>query len=251
MTANLLVLGGTTEATDLCLRLAETGVRAVLSLAGRVERPKRQPLPMRLGGFGGVEGLHRYLLEEQITHVIDATHPFAAQMSHNAVTACDRANVPLVALTRTPWHREPGDTWQTVPDIAGASAALDRPPSRVLLAVGRMHLRDFATQPQHHYVLRIVDPPTAPLPLPDTEVILDRGPFSIKGDTALMQDHRIEIVVSKNSGGTGAIAKIIAARNLGLPVIMIDRPKMPPRAEVHDVDAVMEWLAHHDTDLGV
>ncbi|WP_375174955.1 cobalt-precorrin-6A reductase [Pseudooceanicola sp.] len=251
MTPNLLVLGGTTEASALCRRLAEAEITAQLSLAGRVERPKRQPLPVRIGGFGGVDGLVRTLQDEGITHVIDATHPFAAQMSRNAIAACARAQVPLLALTRPAWKAEPGDQWQHVPDIAGAVAALDRAPTRVLLAVGRMHLADFAPNPQHHYVLRLVDPPEAPLPLPDRTVIVDRGPFSLENDRALMLDHGIGIVVSKNAGGTGASAKILAARALGLPVIMIDRPSIPTRPEVHDVEAAMTWLGAHGVDLGV
>lgn len=251
MTPNLLVLGGTTEASALCRRLAEAGVTAQLSLAGRVERPKRQPLPVRIGGFGGVDGLVRTLQDEGITHVIDATHPFAAQMSRNAIAACARAQVPLLALTRPAWKAEPGDQWRHVPDIAGAVAALDRAPTRVLLAVGRMHLADFAPNPQHHYVLRLVDPPEAPLPLPVCTVIVDRGPFSLENDRALMLDHGIKVVVSKNAGGTGASAKILAARDLGLPVIMIDRPDIPERPEVHDVEAAMTWLGSHGVDLGV
>ncbi|MFV0513220.1 MAG: cobalt-precorrin-6A reductase [Jhaorihella sp.] len=251
MTANLLILGGTLEATALCARLAQLRLHATLSLAGRVARPKRQPLPLRVGGFGGESGLTRYLKSEAITHVIDATHPFAAQMSRNAIAACAEADVPLVALTRAPWQAQDGDRWTHVHDMAGAVAALDRPRARVLLAVGRMHLAEFTPNPQHHYVLRLIDPPETPLPFPDCTVTIDRGPFTTRGDTALMKDHRIDLVVSKNSGGSGAVSKITAARSLGLPVIMIDRPDMPPRNEVHDTDAALSWLASHGIDLGV
>lgn len=251
MTANLLILGGTTEATALALRLAQTGIPGTLSLAGRVTRPKRQPLPLRIGGFGGVEGLGAYLKDNRISHVVDATHPFAAQMSRNAIAACTQADVPLIALSRAPWAAQPGDDWHHVRDIAGAVAALDRPASRVMLAVGRMHLAEFAPNPQHRYLLRLVDPPEAPLPLPDAQVIVDRGPFTVAGDRALMEDHGTELVVSKNSGGSGAVAKITAARELGLPVIMIDRPALPDRREVFTVDAVLDWLSHHKADLGV
>lgn len=206
---------------------------------------------MRLGGFGGVVGLKSYLNNAAITHVVDATHPFASQVSHNAVTACADCNVPLVAFTRAPWTAVDGDTWQHVPDIPGAVAVLNRPRQRVLLAVGRMHLNAFAPNPQHHYVLRLVDPPLKPLPLPETTVIVDRGPFTVEGDMDLMRAQGIECVVSKNSGGTGAVAKITAARQLGLPVIMIDRPPMPARAEAHSVEAVLRWLRDHGANLGV
>jgi len=230
--------------------VAEAGLRGIVSFAGRVERPKRQPLPQRIGGFGGVDGLRDYLAAHQITHVVDATHPFAAQMSRNAQMACAEAGVPLIALTRAPWVAQPGDSWTHVPDIAGAVAALDRPASRIMLAVGRMHLNDFAPNPQHFYLLRLVDPPQSPPPFPDHHVLVSRGPFTAADDRALMETHGIDLIVSKNAGGTGAYAKIEAARTLGLPVIMIDRPAIPDRAEAYSVGEVMAWLGHC-ADLGV
>lgn len=251
MRPRLLILAGTTEATALARAAAEGGIAATMSYAGRVAQPLRQPLPQRVGGFGGAAGLADYLRAQEITHVVDATHPFAAQMSRNAVEACATAGVPLIALTRPPWVAQPGDRWIRVPDIPGAVAALDRARSRVMLAVGRMHLAAFAPNPQHFYLLRLVDPPAAPLPFPDAEVIVDRGPFDTATDLALMRRHGIQIVVSKNAGGTGAHAKIAAARSLGLPVVMIDRPAPPARSEVHDVAAVLDWLDHSGTDRGV
>lgn len=251
MTPNLLILGGTTEATALANALAKAGVKGTVSFAGRVERPIRQPLPQRVGGFGGAEGLARYMRAEKITHLVDATHPFAAQMSRNAVAASAQAEVPMIALTRPKWDPEPQDKWQHVADIAGAVAALERAPLRVMLAVGRMHLADFAPNPQHFYLLRLVDPPKAALPLPDAQVIVARGPFTEPDDRALMQEHRIDIVVSKNAGGSGAYAKIAAARALGLPVIMIDRPSVPERHEVATPADVLAWLSHQETDRGV
>ncbi|SEM91200.1 precorrin-6A reductase [Loktanella fryxellensis] len=251
MSPNLLILGGTTEASALAALLAARRLQGTVSFAGRVAHPTRQPLPARVGGFGGVAGLVDYLTARRITHVIDATHPFAAQMSHNALAACAQARVPLIALTRPAWQRQDGDDWLHVPDIAGAVAALDRPATRVMLAVGRMHLAAFAPQPQHDYLLRLVDPPDCPLPLPRTTVIVDRGPFAADADRALMERHRIRIVVAKNAGGTGASAKIAAARALHLPVVMIDRPVLPARHEVHDPAAVLDWLAHDAALRGV
>ncbi len=251
MTPNLLILGGTTEATALCRVLSERGLHGTISFAGRVDRPVRQPLPQRVGGFGGVAGLANYLRAEKITHVIDATHPFAAQMSHNAVTACAQAGVPLTALTRAPWAAQTGDIWTHVPDIPQAVAALDRPAERIMLAIGRMHLAEFEPLPQHFYLLRLVDPPKAPLAFPDHHVLVDRGPFEAASDQRLMTDHKISLVVSKNSGGTGARAKLDAAQALQIPVIMIDRPPMPKRHEVHSIDRVLHWLHHAPTDLGV
>ena len=244
MAANLLVLGGTTEATALCRRLAEEGIPGTISFAGRVERPVRQPLPQRVGGFGGADGLASYLKDNGISHVVDATHPFAAQMSRNAVAACAQSSTPLIALTRAPWQAESGDRWTRVADIAGAVAALDRPAQNVMLAVGRMHLAEFGPNPQHRYLLRLVDPPKAPLPFPEYHAEIDRGPFTLDNDLALMRAHDIGLVVSKNAGGTGAQAKILAARQLGLEVIMIERPALPDRQEAHDIQSVIDWIGH-------
>ncbi|WP_037310314.1 cobalt-precorrin-6A reductase [Ruegeria halocynthiae] len=240
---NLLILGGTTEANALAKAVAAQGVSAVYSYAGRVDTPRPQPLPVRAGGFGGADGLAGYMRDNAVTHVIDATHPFAAQMSGNAVTACREVGVPLAALTRPAWHAQDGDRWAHVPDITAAVAALSGPAQRVFLAVGRMHLEDFAVQSQHHYLLRLVDEPDA-LPSPHCDVVVSRGPFSEADDRALMQRHGIELVVSKNAGGTGARAKLDAARALGLPVLMIDRPALPQRVELSSVTQVLDWLAH-------
>lgn len=230
------------EASALAAALAGAGIPATLSYMGRVERPRPQPVPVRIGGFGGVEGLVDWLRAHRVTHLVDATHPFAAQMSAHAVAAAARAGVPLVALVRPAWQPGPGDRWLRVPDMAAAVAALAGPPRRVMLAIGRMHLGAFAAQPQHHYLLRLVDPPTAPPPLPRHRVVVDRGPFTLAADRALMVEHGIELVVSKNAGGEGARAKLEAARELGLPVVMIDRPAIPPRFELGSVAEVMAWL---------
>lgn len=247
MQPTLLILGGTTEATALgklidAQGLLSKGLHATMSFAGRVERPARHPVPRRIGGFGGVAGLVRYLRDHGVTHVVDATHPFASQMSFNAVEACAQAGVPLIALTRPAWQAEPGDSWTHVPDIAGAVAALDRPAQNVMLAVGRMHLEAFAPNPQHRYLLRLVDAPSTPPPFPHHAIEVSRGPFTHDGDLALMQSHEIQLVVSKNAGGTGAYAKISAARALGLPVVMIDRPSQPERAECADPQGVLDWM---------
>ncbi|WP_033922782.1 cobalt-precorrin-6A reductase [Sphingomonas sp. 37zxx] len=247
---NILILGGTTEASALAQALAKRGARAMLSYAGRVASPKAQPIPVRIGGFGGADGLAAYLRAEAITHLVDATHPFAARMSGNAVEAAVAAGVPLIALTRPGWTPEPGDDWHRVGDIAAAVAALAGPRRRVMLALGRMHVAAFVEQPQHHYLLRFVDSPDAAPVLPDHHLIVDRGPFDVAGDAALLRDHAIDLVVCKNAGGTGAQAKLIAARQLGLPVLMIDRPVLPPRTQVHAVADALRWIGHA-ADRGV
>jgi precorrin-6A/cobalt-precorrin-6A reductase len=238
----VLLLGGTTEAAQMARALAKAGVDAVYSYAGRTESPVAQPLPVRVGGFGGSEGLAAYLKAEGISHMIDATHPFAAQMSRNAVEACAATHTPLIALERETWQAVEGDNWQHVPDLAGAAASLGATPRRVFLAIGRQNLDAFASATQHHYLLRLVDPPTEPLPLPHAEAVIARGPFTVEGDRALLRDHRIDIIVAKNAGGAGAEAKLVAARELGLPVILIDRPQVPVRRVARTVGEVMAWL---------
>lgn len=243
-----LILGGTTEGNRLAAALAAEGLPAIHSLAGRTEAPRAQPVPVRVGGFGGVAGLVRYLKDAGVGRVIDATHPFAAQMSRNAVSACAAAGVSLLALERPPWVAGPGDDWLTVPDLDAAVAALPGAPARIFLAIGRQHLAAFAARPGHHYLVRVIDPPAAPLPLPRCTVEVARGPFDVAGDRALMTRHRIALVVARNAGGSGAVAKLHAARALGLKVVMIARPALPARRVVASVKEALAWL---HADLGV
>jgi precorrin-6A/cobalt-precorrin-6A reductase len=244
-----LILGGTGDANRLADVFVREKIDAIYSYAGRTQIPLGHSLPTRIGGFGGARGLSDYLRNERITHVIDATHPFAAEMSRHAVEACIAASIPLVALERVPWSRTPGDTWIDVADVPGAIDSLPERRARVFLAIGRQHIAAFAAKPQHAYTLRFVDTPHGALPLPDAEVIVSRGPFTIEGDRELMRARRIEWLVTRNSGGTGARAKIDAARELGLPVIMIARPALPERKRVESTEEVLAWLAH-DARLG-
>ena len=239
---HILLLGGTTEASALATALAARGERAVLSYAGRTEHPSAQAIPVRVGGFGGVEGLADHLKREGVTHLVDATHPFAARISANAIAAAARAGVPLLALTRPEWVEGPGDRWIRVADTEQAIAALGTDPSRAFLALGRQTIGDFAKAPQHFYLLRFVD--AAQPTLPRHHLVVDRGPFTLAGELALLRDHRIEMIVAKNAGGSGARAKLDAARKLGLPVVMIDRPFIPRRPQVDSVAAVLDWLDH-------
>lgn len=251
---HVLLLGGTTEASALAHLLASEGVAATLSYAGRTAVPRAQPVPVRIGGFGGTLGLADYLREHRVTHLVDATHPFAATMSVHAVDAARLAGVAHVALTRPAWEPTTGDCWTRVADIDGAVAALAGPARRVMLALGRIHVEAFAAQPQHHYLLRFVDTPERVPALPDHSLIVDRGPFTVTGDVSLMRKHTIELVVCKNAGGQGAEAKLLAAREIGLPVLMIDRPAMPDRAEVCRPEDVLAWLGHDanpDAERGV
>lgn len=240
-----MILGGTADATRLATAIAaEPRIEAVLSFAGRTDNPKPPPIPWRVGGFGGVRGLIDYLRAERIDRVVDATHPFAAQMSRHAAAACDLAGVPLLALERAPWQSGEGDRWIEVDDLVAAAQALGAAPRRVFLGTGRQHLDVFAAHPQHAYLVRLVDPPRAALPFPQVEVVVARGPFDRVSDRAMLQAHRTEIVVAKNAGGDAAVAKIEAARDLGLPVVMVRRPAVPARLTATTVAEVMAWLGH-------
>lgn len=232
----------------LAAAVARARLNAVYSYGGRTRAPADQPLPTRIGGFGGVSGLADYIRCEGITHVIDATHPFAAEMSRNAVEACAQTSTPLIALERAPWLKTPGDNWIEIADVSAAVAALPEAPAKVFLAIGRQHIAPFAGKPQHAYTLRFVDPPEVPLPFA-ADVIVSRGPFTLDGELEMMRERSIAWIVARNSGGDGARAKIDAARMLGLPVIMISRPELPERGRVESVAEAMQWLGH-STRLG-
>ncbi|PZN94288.1 MAG: cobalt-precorrin-6A reductase [Hyphomicrobiales bacterium] len=240
----VLILGGTSEAAALDQHLAEQApdIRAIISLAGHTVDPRPSNLPVRVGGFGGIEGLRQYLRDENIIAVIDATHPFAAIMPFHAEHACKAEGVPLLAIRRAPWHPVEGDRWENVPDMEAAAEALGHEPRRVFLTIGRLDLPVFADAPQHHYLVRAIEPIGDRLPVPHVEVIQQRGPFSLEGEEALMREKGIEILVSKNSGGDATAAKLVAARRLGLPVIMVERPPKPDVETVAHVHQVLPWL---------
>lgn len=197
-----------------------------------------------------MDGLVEYLHANSITHIVDATHPFAAQMSQNAAEAAAITSLPLTALSRAPWTPEPDDAWVFVKDVDAAARAIGDTPAQVFLAIGRQSLHAFC-DPRHTYLLRLVDVPRDLTLPPNASVEIAKGPFDVAGDTELLRRFGIDTVVSKNSGGTGARAKLIAARALGLRVIMIDRPSLPMRQEFHDPPDVIRWLAHSVTDRGV
>jgi len=245
MTTRLLILGGTTEARRLAERLAGRADLAVtLSLAGRTLDPVKMPVPVRSGGFGGVAGLAAYLTENAVDGLIDATHPFAAQMSRHAAEAAAVAGVPLVALHRPAWEAVEGDRWMEVESVAAAAVELGQAPRRAFLALGRQELAPFEALPQHAFLIRSVDPVVPPLAVPDTVYVTARGPFGVEDDVRLLAEHRIDVVVSKNAGGEASYAKIAAARRLGLPVVMVRRPAVPDVPAVATVEAALAWVDH-------
>lgn len=247
MAPRILLLGGTSEASALARRLAahiadQAGLDVILSLAGRTENPAPQPVPVRVGGFGGAAGLEDYLKAERIAAVVDATHPYAARMSFNAAQACAAAGVPLLALRRGPWMPVAGDRWREVADVPAAVAALGTAPRRVFLALGRNEVRAFEAAPQHAYLVRSVDPVSPPLAVPQADYVLGRGPFGEVEDRALLEAHRIDTIVAKNSGGSATYGKMVAARGLGIEVLLIARPAIPAVPAVETPAAAEAWL---------
>jgi precorrin-6A/cobalt-precorrin-6A reductase len=220
----VLILGGTGEGAQLAAHLSEReDLTAISSLAGRVSEPKLPKGIVRVGGFGGLDALASYLVEQKIKVVIDATHPFATQISQNAEAACNRTGVSLIALIRPPWKRVDGDLWHEVDDFQSAAKLVDAKLHRVFLSIGRQELGSFSHCHDAWFLIRSIESPIEPLP-PHHTMLLRRGPFALKDELQLLRDHSINYVVSKNSGGVATYAKIEAARSLGLPVVMVRRP---------------------------
>lgn len=244
MQHSILILGGTTEARQLAEALAgHDRLATTLSLAGRTRSPVAMPVPVRVGGFGGAEGLAAYLQEHHVDLLIDATHPYAARISANAAEASRLSGLPLVALRRQGWVAQPGDRWHTVESVEAAVEALGSKPRRAFLALGRQELLPFERAPDHCYVIRSVDPVEPQLSVPTATYITARGPFLQAAEHALLAENRIDVIVSKNSGGNASYGKIAAARALGIDVIMIRRPDLPPVRSFESVDTVLAHLA--------
>jgi precorrin-6A/cobalt-precorrin-6A reductase len=221
----ILILGGTGEARELAAALVTAGTDVLSSLAGRVRDPRLPEGPVRIGGFGGTDGLAAFLEAEGITAIVDATHPFASGITANAAQAAVAAGVPLLVLRRPEW--DAGPAWHAVSDIRAAAAAVrDWPGEEVFLTTGRRDLAAFAEDDAHRFLVRTVDPPEGPVPGRMT-LIMDRGPYTVDGETALMREHGVGLLVTKNSGGPMTAAKLQAARDLGVQVVMVARPPLP------------------------
>jgi precorrin-6A/cobalt-precorrin-6A reductase len=238
----VLILGGTSEARELAGRLTtRPGLRVISSLAGRVRDPALPAGEVRVGGFGGAEGLAAWLAEERIGAVIDATHPFAAGISANAATACGRTGVPLLRVVRPPWQPGDGDDWRETGSLAEAARLLPGLGDRAFLTTGRQGLSAFAALRDIWFLIRCVDPPLEPMP-PQCEVVLARGPYNAAAERALMHGHRIGVLVTKNSGGELTAGKLAAARDLGIPVVMIRRPELPDAPGCASTADAENWL---------
>lgn len=241
----ILILGGTAEARELAAELHHAGVPVVSSLAGRVVNP-RLPIggEVRVGGFGGPDGLARWLRESGASAVVDATHPFAERISASAARACPAAGVPLLRLERPGWSERPGDRWHRVGDLGAAAELLPSLGRRVLLTTGRQGLSAFADVGGCWFLVRCVDPPVPPLPA-EHELLLHRGPFTFEGELELIDRHAIDVVVTKDSGGPLTEAKLDAARVRGLPVVVVDRPARPDVETVATAGEAAAWARSH------
>ena len=245
-TQRLLILGGTSEAAELArAAVARFGdaLEITTSLAGRTERPRPLPGHVRIGGFGGPAGLAAYLTEHGIGRLIDATHPFATRISAAARLACEQANVPRLILQRPAWRRHPLDRWIEVDGVLDAAAIVDRTGRRAWLTVGASEIAAFSAATAVHFLVRLVDPPRRALPLHSYEVIVGRGPFCLAEERSHIERYAIDVLICKASGGAPTEAKIIAARESGLPVIMVRRPPPEPGDAVDSVEAALDLLA--------
>jgi precorrin-6A/cobalt-precorrin-6A reductase len=254
MSFGVLILGGTSEARLLAEALSQDRrFEVLLSFAGRTETLMRPALPHRVGGFGGAEGLAAFLRAGSYRALIDATHAFAAQISRNACAAAHATGLPLLRVVRPAWEAVPGDLFRPQPDMQAAARALGDEPRRVFLSVGRLEVDAFSLAPQHDYLLRAVEPFTPPEGLSRARVIAARGPFALADELKLLQDERIELLVSKNAGTPSTYAKIEAARALSIPVLMVQRPVLPEAREVSTQQAALAWLAalHDESQRGV
>ncbi|MER6158932.1 cobalt-precorrin-6A reductase [Streptomyces sp. NPDC001868] len=240
---HVLILGGTTEARRLAELLHGTpGLRLTSSLAGRVASPRLPPGEVRVGGFGGAEGLAAWLREHGVDALIDATHPFAGTMSFHAARAAATTHVPLLALRRPGWVPGAGDDWHDVGSLADAAKLLPTLGRRVFLTTGRMGLAAFAALDDLWFLVRSVDAPEAPHPA-RMEVLLDRGPFTLDGERELLRRHRVDVVVTKDSGGAATAPKLTAAREAGLPVVVVRRPPAPEGiTTAPDPETAAHWV---------
>ncbi|WP_018948544.1 cobalt-precorrin-6A reductase [Thioalkalivibrio sp. ALMg11] len=241
---HVLLLGGTTEAAALEPLLdGHPRLQSTVSLAGRTRKPGPSRLPRRTGGFGGAEGLASWLHEHAVDALVDATHPFARQISANAVAAARQTGIPLARLTRPSWEAGADDRWIRVSDLAAAGRTLPALGRRVLLTTGRQHLEAFEAAPELDYVIRTIDPPEPPPALPRVTWIHARGPFAAEDEARLLREHAIDVLVTKDSGGEATAAKLQAARERGIPVVMVERPPDAPGVpRFHAPQAVLDWL---------
>ncbi|MBD2389977.1 MULTISPECIES: cobalt-precorrin-6A reductase [Aphanizomenon] len=239
----VLILGGIGDAVELAIKIANIpGIEVITSLAGRTREPANLPGNVRTGGFGGVRGLTNYLREMQIDLLIDATHPFANQISENAAAATQEVGIPRLMVIRPPWEKLEDDDWLEVEDNLAAATTLANRAKRVFLTIGRQEIGTFAHLQEIWFLMRMIDPPNTDVIIPPGLILCDRGPFNLENEQEILLKYNIDTIVSKNSGGNATYPKIIAARKLGIKVVMVNRPPVPPGKQVADVDSACKWL---------
>ncbi|MDH6084037.1 cobalt-precorrin-6A reductase [Umezakia ovalisporum] len=242
----VLILGGTAEAAELAAKVASIqGVESITSLAGRTRKPSIPLGDLRIGGFGGVTGLVKYLHQMKIDLLIDATHPFATQIALNAAHAAMEVKIPRLKLIRRAWEKADGDRWIEVDSIKSAAAVLENQAQRVFLTVGRQDIGAFAHLNHIWFLMRMIDPPESTALVPPGTLLCDRGPFNLDNEREILINHQIDTIVSKNSGGDATYAKVIAARELKIKVVMVNPPTVPPGEQATDIDEALLWILHY------
>ncbi len=237
-------MGGTSEARKLCHQVSERKTDAIVSFAGRVTNIESQPLPTRTGGFGGVLGLVDFIVQRKISHLVDATHPFSANISENAIEAARLTGVRFATLERPAWVPCPDDNWFRVKSVEEAIDTLSDQKDRIFLAIGRKNILGFLNRKANFYLLRVVETAPEISSKSDYKIIYGKGPYKFENDKKILIDYNITKIIAKNSGGVGSRAKIDAARVLEIPVVMIDRPKISYRKIFETVEETMDWLFH-------
>jgi len=247
MNINVLILGGTTEAVGLAHALAaqRPDLDVTIALAGVTRAPSEMPGYVRVGNFGGAQGLARFLQRQGMKAVIDATHPFAATITQNAVEACTMARVPRLRLDRPQWVLPTDTDVVFVPDVEEAARLVARTSEHTFLTIGRKHLSAFAGVRDVKLLVRLIEKPEEPLRLENCTVVLGRPPFDSAHEEALMREYQIDTLVSKASGGGGTRAKIDAAAKIGARIVLIRRPAPPDGDHVGDVEEALAWLYIH------
>ena len=244
MITNILIIGGTTQGNLLGRELHKKNKNYIISYAGRVNIIQSIGLNNRIGGFGGIIKMSQWLKDNKISHVVDASHPFAKQISYNTFNACTFNKIPIVRYSRKPWAQTKKDNWQNTDTFEEANSLLNSNRKRIFLAIGRLKLEIFSSFNQHFYLLRMVEKFKVNPNFTDYHCLVSRGPFNIDDDISLIKKFKIDLIISKNAGGSGAFSKIQAARILKIPVIMIKRPELPNVQEYYNLEEIIKWLSN-------
>lgn len=242
MIKKILIIGGTQEANKLAEIFHNYNYNYIISYAGIVNKVFEKGLKKRIGGFGGKNGLIDYIEKNKVTHVVDASHPFSNKISHNTVNACRSLNIPIINFARKPWYKCKNDNWIRVKNFKESTRYLTGNPKRIFLAIGQKNLGFYKDYSHHFYLLRLIEKRNRLIFFPNYKCIISKGPFLVNEDIAILKKYKIDMVITKNSGGKGAYSKIIAARELQIPIVVISRPRGTSIKKVYDSNSVLEWI---------